>query len=85
MNKVLIVIAFLIVPFLATAQNDSEKVKVEINTTINTEIALKKVEKISIDPKTQYLDLNYKKSNDIINVKTYIRSLRLKGKTNVKC
>jgi len=85
MNKVLIVIAFLIVPFMVTAQNDSEIVKTEVNTTINTEVALKKAEKISIDPKTQYLDLNYKKSTDIINVKTYIRSLRLKGKTNVKC
>jgi len=85
MNKVLIVIAFLIVPFAATAQNDSVIAKVEINTTIKTEVSFKKVEKISVDPKTQYLDINYKKSNDIINVKTYIRSLRLKGKTNVKC
>ncbi len=70
---------------MATAQNDSEIVQIEINTTINTEVAFKKVEKISVDPKTQYLDINYKKSTDIINVKTYIRSLRLKGKTNVKC
>lgn len=83
MNKVLIVIAFLIVPFFASAQNDTEIVKTPVNTTINTEIAIKKVETISINPKTQNLDLNYKKSNDIISVKAYIKSLQLKRNASV--
>ena len=83
MNKVLIVIAFLIVPFFATAQNDTEIVKTPVNTTIKTEVTIKKVDVISINPKTQNLDLNFKKSNDIISVKAYIKSLQLKRNASV--
>lgn len=79
MNKVLIVIAFLIVPFFATAQNNSEVIKTEVK----AEIAIKKVDPISINPKTQNLELNYKKSKDIISVKAYIKSLQLKTKETV--
>ena len=83
MNKVLIIIAFLIVPFFATAQNDTEIVKTSVSTTIKTEVAIKKVDIISINPKTQNLDLNFKKSNDIISVKAYIKSLQLKRNASV--
>ncbi len=83
MNKVLIVIAFLIIPFFATAQNDSKIVMSNIDTTINVEVAIKKIDHISINPKTQNLDLNFKKSNDIISVEAYIKSLQLKRKATV--
>ena len=83
MNKVLIIIAFLIVPFLGTAQIDSEIVKTEAKSIIKTEVAIKKIDTISINPKTQSLDLNYKKSNDIISVKAYIKSLQLKRKESL--
>ncbi len=87
MNKVLIVIAFLIVPFFATAQNDTKvetnEVKTEITTSIKQEVTIKKVDVISINPKTQNLDLNFKKSNDIISVKAYIKSLQLKRNASV--
>ena len=83
MNKVLIVIAFLTVPFFATAQNDSEIVKTDVITIIKTDVVIKKVDTISINPKTQNLDLNYKKSQDIISVKSYIKSLQLKRKATV--
>jgi hypothetical protein len=81
MNKIITVIAFLIVPFFATAQNDSEIVKTDV--IIKTEVVIKKIDPISINPKTQNLDLNYKKSNDIISVKAYIKSLQLKRKATV--
>ena len=90
MNRVLIVIAFLIVPFFASAQNDNKiektEVKIEIKTSITQELelAIKKVDPISINPKRQNLDLNFKKSNDIISVKAYIKSLQLKRKATVK-
>ena len=90
MNRVLIVIAFLIVPFFASAQNDNKiektEVKIEIKTsfTQELELAIKKVDPISINPKRQNLDLNFKKSNDIISVKAYIKSLQLKRKATVK-
>jgi len=95
MKRVLIVIAFLIVPFFASAQNDSKidkteiTVEVETNAIIKAEInkdlklTIKKVDPISINPKKQNLDLNFKKSNDIISVKAYIKSLQLKRKATV--
>ena len=52
----------------------------ETKTIIKTEVVIKKIEPISINPKTQNLDLNYKKSNDIISIKAYIKSLQLKRK-----
>jgi len=81
MNKVLIVIAFLIAPFFATAQNDAKIVKA--NDIIKTEVVIKKVDIINLNSKTQNLDLNYKKSNDIISVKAYIKSLQLKRKASI--
>ena len=95
MKRVLIVIAFLIVPFFASAQNDTKidkteiTVEVEANVIIKAEInkdlklTIKKVDPISINPKKQNLDLNFKKSNDIISVKAYIKSLQLKRKATV--
>ena len=87
MNKVLIVIAFLIVPFFATAQNDTKTEisasKTEVKASIKQEVTIKKYDKITIDPKKQNLDLNFKKSNDIIDVKAYIKSLQLKRKATV--
>jgi len=93
MNRVLIVIAFLIVPFFASAQNDTKiektevktEVKVDINikAEINQDLTVKKVDPISINPKRQNLDLNFKKSNDIISVKAYIKSLQLKRKATI--
>ena len=55
----------------------------ETKTTIKTEVAIKKIDPISINPKTQNLDLNYKKSNDLISIKAYIKSLQLKSKVTV--
>ena len=55
----------------------------ETKATINTEVAVKKIDPISINPKTQNLDLNYKKSNDLISIKAYIKSLQLKSKVTV--
>ena len=93
MKRVLIVIAFLIVPFFASAQNDTKiettdvkidvKADIIIKAEINQLLTIKKVDPISINPKKQNLDLNFKKSNDIISVKAYIKSLQLKRKATV--
>ncbi|WP_347923030.1 hypothetical protein [Pontimicrobium sp. SW4] len=93
MNRVLIVIAFLIVPFFASAQSDIKIEKTEVKTEVIAEIdvkseifqelAIKRVDPITINPKRQNLDLNFKKSNDIISVKAYIKSLQLKRKATV--
>ena len=87
MNKVLIVIAFLIVPSFATAKNDTKTEisasKTEVKASIKQEVTIKKYDKITLDPRKQNLDLNFKKSNDIIDVKAYIKSLQLKRKATV--
>ena len=93
MKRVLIVIAFLIVPFFASAQIDTKIEKTEtkieikadviIKAEINNGIAIKKIDPITTNPKKQNLDLNFKKSNDIISVKAYIKSLQLKRKASV--
>lgn len=79
MKKFLLIIVILVLPFISMAQTtviDS----LETKTIIKTEVVIKKIDPISINPKTQNLDLNYKKSNDIISIKAYIKSLQLKRK-----
>lgn len=93
MNRVLIVIAFLIVPFFVSAQNDTKIEKTEAKTEVKADViikadtiqnlAIKKIDPITINPKKQNLDLNFKKSNDIISVKAYIKSLQLKRNASV--
>lgn len=86
MKKVILTIAILVSPFLMTAQSSDEKAKNEINTTVKIEVeiaAKKKTEKISINPLEQ-TQMNFKKSNDIISVKAYIKSLQIKGDVSVK-
>ena len=65
------------------AQTTSIVSKEDIKATIKNEVVIKKIDPISIDPKNQSLDLNFKKSNDIISIKAYIKSLQLKRKTTL--
>jgi hypothetical protein len=80
MKKFLLIIVIFVLPFISMAQTTAIDSIEETKTIIKTEIAIKKVEPISINPKTQNLDLNFKKSNDIISIKAYIKSLQLKRK-----
>ena len=81
MKKSLFVIAFVLVPILTMASNN--ETKTEDSDTIKKEVVLKKVDPISINPKTQHKDLNFKKSNDLISVKAYIKSLQMKRKATL--
>jgi len=80
MKKFLLIIVILVLPFISMAQTTTTNTVEDTNTIIETEVAIKTVEPISINPKTQNLDLNYKKSNDLISIKAYIKSLQLKRK-----
>ena len=80
MKKFLLIIVILVLPFISMAHTTTINTVEETKTIIKTEVVIKKVEPISINPKTQSLDLNYKKSNDIISIKAYIKSLQLKRK-----
>jgi uncharacterized protein (UPF0210 family) len=83
MKKVILTIAIIAVPFLGTAQEGNDKANTVINTTIKTEVIVKKkVEPISVNPLEQS-NLNIKKSIDLISVKAYIKSLQLKRKESL--
>jgi len=83
MKKFLILSVILVLPLISMAQTTTIKTLEEVKPSINTEVAIKKVETISVNPKSQNLDLNFQKSNDIISIKAYIKSLQLKSKDTV--
>lgn len=79
MKKVLILIVFLTAPFLMMAQNDTTSTKEEVK----TEVAPKQTAEAKFRAKAA--DMNYKKSNDIISIKAYRKSLQIKVKEVKLC
>lgn len=80
MKKQIIILVFLTVPFLMMGQDSTSTKTVEQKATIKTEVAVKKVEPISANPKVQNKTINFKKSKDLTSIKAYMRSLQLKRK-----
>lgn len=80
MKKVLIIVAFLTAPFLTVAQSNTlvndEVVTVVAKDTAKTETSTK--QSATSKFKAEAADLNYKKSNDIISIKAYRKSLQIK-------
>lgn len=90
------VIAFLVLgflPILLIGQNNTtENLKQDTKIIVETSASKTKNNKDIKDNtelkstiKMQVLDLNYKKSNDIISVKAYKKSLQIKAKTIKLC
>lgn len=89
MKKVLILIALITLPVLTFGQNASsdivkqndsitvENISIEINSEIETAI-------IAFS-KAEVNELNYKKSNELISVKAYRKSLQIKVKEIKNC
>ena len=74
-------------PFLSFSQAEENKTPIVINTEVvkeiilnESELSLRKVEPISSNPKIQNKVINFNKSNDLISIKAYIKSLQLKRK-----
>ena len=86
MKKVLIIIVILTAPFLTEAQNNTSSTVTETGITvttstqeeIKTDISAQEAAEAKFRAKAK--DLNYKKSNDIISVKAYRKSLQIKIK-----
>ncbi len=79
MKNLILIVAFLVVPFTLSAHSAKEKANTTIKTSTKTElIVAKKIEPISDNPKVQNKTINFKKSNELISVKAYIRSLQLR-------
>jgi hypothetical protein len=87
MKKVLIIIVILTAPFLMVAQNNSSSsiiseenitITLATNDEVKTDMPAQKTAEAKFRAKAK--DMNYKKSNDIISVKAYRKSLQIKVK-----
>lgn len=88
MKKVLILIALITVPVLSFGQNVSNDT-VKQNEIISVEtIDIQQTETktvLSITAKAEVNDLSYKKSNELISIKAYRKSLQIKVKEIKNC
>ena len=75
MKKLILIVAFFTLPLAGFAQtNTSETTATELVSTKKVnQVAARKVRTIQ---KAKYLKENYKKSNDIISIKAYRKSLK---------
>lgn len=88
MKKVLILIAMITLPILTFGQNGNDTVKQNDSTTVENVTVLQKTENqvaLSATAKAQVNDLSYKKSNDLISIKAYRKSLQIKVKEIKNC
>jgi len=88
MKKVLIFLVFLSLPLLSIGQNDiaTNKNSDTIETTTKKEDTQSKKETTDSSKfKSELMNLNHKKSNDIISIKAYRKSLQIKVKTIKLC
>ena len=91
MKKVLIILVILIAPFAVAAQNNTASAPAQETTNvapstqeeIKTDASVK--ENAQAKFKAEAIDMNYKKSNDIISIKAYRKSLQIKVKEVIIC
>lgn len=75
-------------PILTFGQNGNDTVKQNDSTTVENVTVLQKTENqvaLSATAKAQVNDLSYKKSNDLISIKAYRKSLQIKVKEIKNC
>lgn len=88
MKKVLILIAMVTLPIITFGQNGNDTVKQNDSTTVENVSSIQKAENqvaLSATAKAQVNDLSYKKSNDLISIKAYRKSLQIKVKEIKNC
>jgi len=91
MKKVLIILVILTAPFLTVAQNNTSTTVTETSITVTastqeevkTDVSAQETAEAKFRAKAK--DMNYKKSNDIISVKAYRKSLQIKVKDIKLC
>ncbi|NQX86107.1 MAG: hypothetical protein HRT67_09430 [Flavobacteriaceae bacterium] len=76
-------LVFAIAPLFAKSQNTNVADKVELKSKTEIKVVIKKIDRISNNPLKQNKDINAKKSNDLISVEAYIKSLQLKRKADL--
>lgn len=88
MKKVIILIAIFTLPILTFGQNVSSDTSTKNDTiTVETTIQQKAEAQVvlSTSAKAELNDLSYKKSNDLISIKAYRKSLQIKVKEIKNC
>ena len=86
MKNALIFILFLTVSFTGFAQQEvTVSTETEIVETVKEENASAKTINVSAEVKAKVLKMNRKKSNEIISIKAYRKSLQIKIKTVKLC
>ncbi|MBT8259780.1 MAG: hypothetical protein HKO92_04505 [Flavobacteriaceae bacterium] len=82
MKRSLYIIAFLILPLFTMGQEKNEFSKIDIQSNLKSEITIKKIEPISSNPLEQIQLLNIK-SEELISIKAYIKTLKVKRKETI--
>ena len=90
MKKVLTILAFTLLPFLAIGQESNDNIKNNdtIETVIEKTIETNTIKQETVSSsamKAKVLKLNRKKSTEIISIKAYRKSLQIKVKTVKLC
>jgi hypothetical protein len=91
MKKVVIILVILTAPFLTFSQNNASStisedvitVATSTDEEVKTDISAQKTAEAKFRAKAK--DMNYKKSNDIISIKAYRKSLQIKVKEVKLC
>ena len=93
MKKVFILILLVALPSITFGQNNPSTTTTseDTKTTLETSVEVKETKEvkandaISFNAKAQVINLNHEKSNDLISVKAYRKSLQIKVKTIKNC
>lgn len=83
MKKVLILISFIALPLISVGQNNTSDALKQNDSTTTIKTDEKTV--LSSEMKAEVNEINYKKSNDIISIKAYRKSLQIKVKEIKNC
>ena len=93
MKKVLILIMLVALPSITFGQNtpstattnEDTKTTLETSVEVKETIEVKTKNALTFDAKAQVLNLNHEKSNDLISIKAYRKSLQIKVKEIKSC
>jgi len=86
MKKVLVILALLSLPIVGASQNEAPtQTKTLTTSSSDDKVKTLKPQKAVPLRNTKALQLNYKKSNDIISIKAYRKSLHVRVRTKKLC
>ena len=87
MKKILLILVLIGLPLVGLSQNDKSPIIIKNTTTIASDIKAEgsAPKKVTTKRSSKFLKINYKKSNDIISIKAYRKSLHVRVRTKKLC